>query len=429
MEYLNRIADDILRLNLEASGAVLVEGPKWSGKTTTAAQQAGSVLSMQDPDYKTGYLATAKTKPSLLLEGEEPRLIDEWQEAPVLWDAVRFAVDKRGGMGHFILTGSNSVDLSKISHSGTGRIARMQMYPMSLWESGESKGTVSLKQLFDDPSYDIDGCTSDLSIEELIFLACRGGWPATLSVNSDRAKLQVAKNYFNSVCNVDMNTVDGTKRSPTTTKLILMSYARNIATLAKKSVMVKDVEVNGESVVMNTFDDYVSALQRLFVIEDIDAWNPAIRSATAMRSGRKRCFIDPSIGIAALGLSPSRLTTDLHTFGFFFEVMAIRDLRAYSQALGGHISYYHDRYGLEADAVLHLADGRFALIEFKLGSAEIEEGASHLLEIKRLIKEYNKNERQVRLREPDLLLIITGGQMGYTRPDGVKIIPLGCLRD
>lgn len=428
-DYWNRIVDRELDLRLEAFGATLIVGPKWCGKTTTAEEKAKSVLKMQDPDMRDGYLATAKAKPSLLLKGENPRLIDEWQEAPVLWDAVRTAVDDRQEEGLFILTGSTSVDDSQIHHSGTGRISRLKMYPMSLYESRESNGSISLKELFEHPEMDIDGIMSDMRIEDLIFAACRGGWPSALRKKSDAAKLIVASDYLKNVCETDISTVDGVTRNPVLAELILKSYARNISTLAKKNSIYKDVAANIESLSMPTLDSYITALTRLFVIEDIDAWCPAIRSATTIRSGKKRAFIDPSIAIAALGLSPDYLEKDLKTFGFIFECMCIRDLKVYSQALKGKVSYYHDRYDLEADAVLHIGDGRYALIEFKLGSAEIEEGAKHLLKIKQLVQMYNKTETQVPLREPDLLLVITGGNMAYTRQDGVKVIPIGCLKD
>lgn len=428
-EYLHRIIDSELELRLEASGATLIIGPKWCGKTTTAEQQAKSVLKMQDPDMRESYLATASTKPSLLLKGENPRLIDEWQEAPVLWDAVRTAVDNRGEDGLFILTGSTSVDEKKIHHTGTGRISRLKMYPMSLFESMESNGKISLKDLFDNPDFDIDGITSDMKVEDLIFAACRGGWPSTLRKKSDAAKLFVAKDYLRNVCESDISTVDGTSRNPTLTEAILKSYSRNISTLAKKSNIFKDINAKTETLSQGTLDSYLTALERLFVIEDIEAWCPSIRSASAIRSGYKREFIDPSIAVASLGLTPAYLEMDLKTFGFIFECMSIRDLKVYSQAIGGKVSYYHDRYGLEADAVLHIEDGRYALIEFKLGSKEIEEGACHLLKIQELVREYNKTENQVPLREPDLLIVITGGNMAYTRDDGVKIIPLACLKD
>lgn len=427
--YLERIADRILNLRLEAFGAVQITGPKWCGKTTTAMRHAGSVIKMQDPDRREGYLATARTKPSLLLKGDPPRLIDEWQVAPVIWDAVRHTVDERKAKGQFILTGSTVVDDEEIMHTGTGRISRMAMYPMSLFESLESNGSVSLFQLFNSPDYDIDGLTSQLSVESLIFAACRGGWPATLDKMSNEAKLLIAKDYVDVICREDISRVDKTKRNPSLTRLILRSYARNICTLAKKTSILADVSEEMEGISMTTFDDYLNALEKLFVIDDIDAWSPAIRSKSSIRSGKKRCFIDPSIAVAALGASPKSLELDLNTFGFIFECLCFRDLKIYSQALGGRLSYYHDRYGLEADAVLHLDDGRYALIECKLGSREIEDGAEHLLKIKELIAEKNRNEKQIRLREPDQLIVLTGGEMAYTRSDGVKIVPIGCLRD
>lgn len=384
---------------------------------------------MQDPDYRAGYLATAQTKPSLLLKGATPRLIDEWQVAPILWDAVRHMVDERRTKGQFILTGSTIVDDDQIMHTGTGRITRMSMYPMSLFESLESNGSISFRRLFDDNEYDIDGKTSQLSIEQLIFAACRGGWPASIDEMSQEAKLLIARDYVNEICDKDISRVDKTHRNPALARLILRTYARNICTLAKKSSMINDIAVEMESISAPTFYDYVCALEKLFVIEDIEAWSPAIRSKTVIRTGKKRCFVDPSIAVAALGASPESLEVDLNTFGFIFECLCFRDLRVYSQALGGRLSYYHDRFGLEADAVLHLEDGRYALVECKLGSREIEEGAKHLLEIKQLIAEKNKAGKQMKLREPDLLIILTGGEMAYTREDGVKIVPIGCLRD
>lgn len=427
--YLSRIADRTLDLRLEAFGAVQIAGPKWCGKTTTAERRAKSVIKLQDPDRREGYLATARTKPSLLLKGATPRLIDEWQVAPVIWDAVRHAVDERREKGQFILTGSTVIEDDEIMHTGTGRITKMAMYPMSLFESLESNGSISLRRLFDDPDYDIDGEMSQLSIEGLIFAACRGGWPASLDEMSIEAKLLIAKDYVNEICDKEISRVDKRQRSASLTRLILRTYARNICTLAKKTSMLADVSEEMEGISMPTFDDYVDALERLYVIDDIEAWSPAIRSKTVIRNGKKRCFVDPSIAVAALGASPGSLELDLNTFGFIFECLCCRDLRIYSQALGGRLSYYHDRLGLEADAVLHLDDGRYALIECKLGSREIEEGAKHLLEIKQLVAEKNKTERQTRLREPDLLIVLTGGEMAYTREDGVRVIPIGCLRD
>lgn len=428
-EYLSRVVDKELKLRLEAFGATLIVGPKWCGKTTTAKQEAKSILKMQDPDMREAYIATARTKPSLLLKGDNPRLIDEWQEAPVLWDAVRTAVDDRQEEGLFILTGSTSVDNKKIHHTGTGRISRLKMYPMSLYESQESNGEISLRALFDNSDLDIDGIMSQMTVEELIYAACRGGWPATLRKKSGAAQLLIARDYLNNVCESDISTVDGVARNPVWAEMILRSYARNLSTLVKKNNIYKDIVANADSMSMDTMDAYINALERLFVIEDLEAWCPAIRSATVIRSGKKREFVNPSIAVAALGLSPEYLEMDLKTFGFVFECMCIRDLKVYSQALGGKTSYYHDRYGLEADAVLHLEDGRYALIEFKLGSVEIEEGAQHLLKIRELVKIYNEKEKQCPLREPDLLMVITGGNMAYTRADGVKVVPIGCLKD
>lgn len=427
--YIKRVVDTELALHLEAFGATLIVGPKWCGKTTTGEQKAKSIIRMQDPDMREGYIVTANTKPSLLLKGEKPRLIDEWQDAPLLWDAVRMEVDKQQTEGLFILTGSTSVDNNLILHTGTGRISRLKMYPMSLYESGESNGQISVRELFENSDLDIDGIMSDMKIDDLIYAACRGGWPATLRKRSEAVSLLTAKEYVNNICESDISTVDGVQRNPEWARLILRSYARNVSTLAKKINIYKDVAANAESMSMVTMDNYINAMERLFVLEDLEAWCPAIRSATVIRSGKKREFVDPSIVVAALALTPEILQMDLKTFGFIFECLCIRDLRIYSQALGGRISYYYDRYGLEADAVLHLDNGKYALIEFKLGSREIEEGATHLLQLKKLIMQYNEKEQQCKLREPDLLIIITGGNMSYTREDGVKVIPITCLKN
>ena len=428
MEYKSRLQEEELEFRLECSCAVLIEGPKWCGKTTLAEHHAKSVIKMQDPDRRNGYIQTAKTKPSLLLAGENPRLIDEWQEVPVLWDAVRTSVDERNETGLYILTGSNSVDKSKISHSGTGRISRLRLETMSLFESEESNGTVSLSELFKNPNMEIEA-KSNLEIESIIFAACRGGWPGFLARKSDRAKLQIARDYIDSVCENDVSTVDGVKRNPTWAAQILRSYSRNISTLAKTSNILKDVESASESISIDTLSSYIQAFEKLFIVQDIEAWCPAIRSATAIRSGKKRGFADPSIAVAAMGLEPDYYMTDLQSFGFIFECLCIRDLRVYSAKANGKISYYHDRYNLEADCVLHLRDGRYALIEFKLGSHEIEEASQHLKEIKRLVHDYNEKGNKPLLREPDLLLVITGTEFAYRRDDGVFVIPIGCLKD
>ena len=430
MHYLKRISDTILQQRLEAMGAVLIVGPKWCGKTTTAEQHAKSVLRLQNPDEREQYMATAAVKPSMLLMGETPRLIDEWQDAPVLWDAVRTMVDKRMETGQFILTGSNAVDESKIRHSGTGRISRMTMGTMSLWESGESNGKISLTDLFNRPDLDIDGIESPMSVEQLIFAACRGGWPAAINAKTDKNALAVVKDYVASVCESDVSRVDGVRRNPKLANLILRSYARNVSTLAKTSSMLDDVTASeNTSCSRTTFEDYVAALERLFVIQDVAAWCPAIRSKSAIRSGLKRGFCDPSIAVALLQQTPESMCTQLKTFGFVFEQMCIRDLKAYTNDFFSYVGYYHDRFGLESDMVVHLGDGRYALAECKLGSREINEGSGHLIKLRNLIREHNASEPQALIREPDLMMVLTGGKMAYRREDGVCVIPLACLKD
>ena len=427
MKYLPRVLDSELDLRLRSVGATLIVGPKWCGKTTTAKQKAASVLEMQDPDLQEGYLKLADTKPSLLLQGDKPRLIDEWQLAPVLWDAVRVSVDRSSEKGLYILTGSVVKDDSKTKHTGTGRISRLEMLPMSLWESKESTGQVSLSELFARPGDSIDGARGKLTIEELMFAACRGGWPSSLQVKGDDAKLFVAEDYVNNVAEVDISRIDGVNRDPKLAAALLKSYARNISTLATVSTIRKDV-LSVQDVSMPTVNSYLEALRKLFVISDIEAWCPALRSSTGMRSSLKRGMCDPSVAAAALGTKPDYLLKDFKTFGFLFESLVMRDLKVYSSALGGRLSYYRDRYGLEADAVLHLKDGRYALIEIKLGSSEIEEGATHLLEIRQLIRKHNETEKQCPLEEPNLLMVITGGEMGYTRSDGVHVLPVSALK-
>ncbi|MBQ0032407.1 MAG: ATP-binding protein [bacterium] len=428
MDYFPRIVDEELDLRLRAVGATVIVGPKWCGKTTTAKQKAKSVLEMQDPDLQEGYLKLASTKPSMLLEGNNPRLIDEWQLAPVLWDAVRVSVDRRQEKGLYMLTGSVVVDEEKIKHTGIGRISRLEMETMSLWESGESSGQVSLRGLFDDPKAVVDGAKGKLSVEELIFVVCRGGWPSALLAKGDDAKLFVSADYFNNIVESDISRVDEVERDPVLARQLLRSYARNVSTLATKASIRKDI-LSVREVSLPTIDSYLTALQKLFVIRDVDAWRPAIRSVTDIRASKKRGFLDPSVAVAALGVGPDYFRTDFKTFGFLFESLVMRDLRVYSREMGGTLSYYRDRYGLEADAVLHLKDGRYALIEIKLGSNEIEEGAAHLKEVNRLINEYNKSEKQCPVRMPDVMLVITGGAQAYTRPDGVHVVPISALRD
>lgn len=426
MEYKPRIVDDLLDLKLEAFGATLIKGPKGCGKTTTAKQKAKSVVEFQDESIRDNLLSTAEISPKNLLVGEKPRLFDEWQDAPKLWGAIRKDVDDSGLKGQYILTGSTSQNI-ETPHTGTLRISTLLMYPMSLFESRESNGTVSLMELFDHPE-NFDGCASDLSIDELIFATCRGGWPATLSVNSDQAKLEIAKDLFYQTYSVDISAIDHVKRNPTWAQSILRSYSRNICTLSEYKTIKADVKAN-HKISDSTIDEYISSLEKLYIIEDVEAWCPAIRSKTTIRSSKKRNLIDPSIAIAANGLSPAYFDTDLKTFGFLFESLCIRDLKIYSSKMNGRMGYYHDRYGLEVDGVLHLDDGRYALLEFKLGSKEIEMGAEHLCKIEDLIKKYNEKEKQIPLRLPDLKIVVTGGQYGYRREDGVFVIPIGCLKN
>lgn len=426
MKYINRITDRQLTLRLESFGATLILGPKGCGKTTTGKHFAKSFVEFQDENERDNLLLIANTKPSDLLIGEKPRLLDEWQDAPKVWGAIRKDVDDTGETGQYILTGSSAARV-ETPHTGTLRISRMKMYPMSLFESGDSNGVVSLSGLFYHAD-SFDGCRSDLTIDDIKYVVCRGGWPASLKGKSEQTQLLIAKDLFHQTCEVDISKIDDVRRNPVWAETILRSYARNLCTLAGTKTILADVTATCE-MSKQTYYDYYAGFEKLMMIEDIPAWNPAIRSKTSIRSSGKRNFIDPSIGAAALGISPDYFSRDYKTLGFLFECLCIRDLKIYSSASGGRVSYYHDRLGLEADAVLHLEDGRYALIEFKLGQSEIEEAAKHLNKICRLIRVHNEKEQQVPLRTPDLKIIITGTQYGYKRDDGILVIPIGCLRD
>lgn len=424
MIYRQRIADFLLDYKLECFGATLIVGSKGCGKTTTAKQKSNSFIELQDEDNREEYLSVANVQPSRLLIGDNPRLIDEWQDAPKLWGAVRKSVDDRQENGLYILTGSTSQTV-KTPHTGTMRISRMEMLPMSLYESGESNGSMSIAKLFENPN-SFEGCESQLSVDELIFAICRGGWPRAVVNKTERSQLAVAKDLFAQTCEVDISNVDNNKRNPKWCEAILRSYARNICTLASTKTIKSDA-VLSTNMSETSFYDYISALEKLFLICDIGAWCPAIRSKAAIRSSRKRNFVDPSLAVAALGISPDYFNTDFKTLGFLFECLCIRDLKAYSSLLGGKVSYYHDRYGLEADCVLHLEDGRYALIEFKLGESEVDDGAQHLCRVEELIKRANEKEIQCPIKMPDLKIVITGTKFGYRRDDGVFVIPIGCL--
>lgn len=422
-KYRRRVLDSLLERKLRGIGAVLIEGPKLCGKTTTAEQIANSVLYMAQPDEMQENLNLASIKPALLLKGDTPRLIDEWQLAPKLWDAVRFEVDHRGETGQFILTGSAvPADRTKIFHTGTGRIAWLKMRTMSLYESGESNGDVSLKELFDG-KLSIEGLNT-LNLEDVAYLTCRGGWPTALDQAPEDA-LERAFDYYDAIVNVDVSRVDGVKREPERTKRLMRSYARNLGSSVPVSVLCSDMTVNDDNTLSpNTINSYINALKQIFVIEDLPAWNPNLRSKTAVRTADTRYFSDPSIGVAALGLGPNDLIQDLKTFGFFFETLCMRDLRIYADALNGTVYHYRDKNNLECDAVVHLRNGQYGLIEIKLGGDDlIEAGASTL---KRLSSKIDTDK----MNKPTFLMVLTAvGRFAYQRDDGVLVVPIGCLKD
>lgn len=422
MEYKKRIADSLLSLQLEAAGIVLVDGPKWCGKTTTALQQAASVIYMDDPVHKKDYLRLAETDVNVLLVGADPRLIDEWQVAPQLWDACRFAVDRRGADGQFILTGSaEPVDQDKLTHTGTGRVGWVHMRPMSLYESGESNGAVSLSDLFDGTFKAADA--NELKLDDLCYLICRGGWPKCIG-KSERAALKQSYNYIDAVALRDMKEVDDVDRSEITTRKLLRSYARHQATQATSGTIAADLSANeGKPLSDKTIISYLKALKKLFVIEDMEAWNPNLRSKAAIRSTDTRYFVDPSIATASLGIGPKDLHRDLNTLGLLFETMAVRDLRVYAEALDGQVYHYRDNNNLECDSVLHLRNGHYGLIEIKLGGETlIEEGASNLITLAKKID-------TDKMYTPSFMMVLTGtGQYAYKRNDGVYVVPIGCLR-
>ena len=422
-DYKKRIVDLILQDRLEAKGAVLIRGPKWCGKTTTAVQKAASVLKMDNPETKEQNLDMAKLNPLRLLKGDVPRLIDEWQLAPSLWDAIRYEVDRRGEMGQFILTGSAvPPDTSGMTHSGTGRFSWLMMRPMSLYESGESTGEVSLKELFSE-SYDVDG-ESGLDMDDLAFLVCRGGWP--LSVDLERkAALQQAFDYYDAVVESDINRADGVNKNPERVKRIMRSLARNQGTQAASTVIADDIMANEAGKVNeDTVHSYIEALKKIFVVEDMPAWNPNLRSKSAIRTTDTRYYVDSSIAVASLGIGPDDLLNDLKTFGLLFETMCVRDLRVFAESLGGSVYHYRDNTGLECDAVVHLRNGKYGLVEIKLGGEKaIGDGAKSLLKLRSVID-------TARMREPSFMMVLTGvGRYAYRREDGVLVVPVGVLKD
>jgi len=422
-EYKARIVDDMLKDKLESKGAVVIEGPKWCGKTTTAMQVAGSILRMDEPSKRETNIQMSEIDPGRLLKGNVPRLIDEWQIAPKLWDAARYEVDTRGEEGQFILTGSAvPIESREITHSGTGRFTWLMMKPMSLFESGDSTGEVSLNQLFGNPSV-IDGM-NNLSIEKLAFLICRGGWPHAVGMKEKPALLQ-AEDYYEAVIKSDINRADGVSKNPERVKRLMRSFARNQGTQISNTMLRDDIISNDtESLNEDTIASYINALKNIFVVEDMPAWNPNLRSKTSIRTSDTRYYVDPSIAVAALGIGPKDLINDLNTMGLLFETLCVRDLRVYAESIGGNVLHYRDKSGLECDTVIHLKNGRYGLVEIKLGGQTfIEDAAENLKSLS------NKIDTS-KMPAPSFLMIVIGiGEFAYKREDGIFIVPIGCLKN
>lgn len=422
-DYKNRIVDEILEKKLKGKGAVLIQGPKWCGKTTTAEQISKSILYMAKSDEKEQNLTMAEINPSLLLQGKVPRLIDEWQIAPKLWDAIRYEIDHRNAEGQFILTGSSvPAKMDDVTHSGTGRFAWLLMRPMSLYESGESTGQVSLIDLFNGTKK-IEGI-NNIDLEKMAYLVCRGGWPRAIFMEEEIA-LEQAYDYYDAVVNRDISEADGISRNPERVKNLMRSYARNMGTQASNDTLRSDMIANDStSLDTDTVLSYVNALKKIFVVEESPAWNPNLRSKTAIRTSDTRYFIDPSIAVASLGIGPKDLINDLNTFGLLFETLCIRDLRVYAESIKGKVYHYRDANDLECDAVIHLRDGSYGLIEIKLGGDSlINEGADTLKKLESRID-------ITKMKNPSFLLVLTAtGKYAYRREDGVYVVPIGCLKN
>jgi len=423
-EYKKRVVDGILTFYLDCMGAVLIEGPKWCGKTRTGEEHAKSVIKLQDPDNVDKYRAAVKVKPSILLEGPTPRLIDEWQDFPILWNAVRHLVDERGDDGQFILTGSavpreEKKDEESPRHTGTGRIVRLRMRPMSLWESGESTGEISLSSLFDG----VENVTgrARVGVDELAHLICRGGWPQAVLAKTPRAAYMKSSSYVDEVVHEDVHRVDGIERNPDRVKNLLKSLARNISTLTTADTILQDLRTNDPTFSEKTLSSYLNALRKIFLVEDVPAWSPSLKSRLAIRTAAKRQFVDPSVATAVLGATPRRLMNDFRSFGSLFESLCVRDMRVYAQPLDGEVRHYRDQTGLEADMVVVLKDGRWGAVEVKLGAGDIDSAAEGLKKLK------NKVDVS-RMGHPSFLMVLTGTDLGYTREDGVIVCPIGCLR-
>ena len=417
--------DGLLLKKLQAKGAVLIEGPKWCGKTTTAEEIAASKMLLARTDVKENFKRLLEIDTDAALGGEAPMLIDEWQTVPKLWDAVRYAVDSRRKMGQFILTGSAVPDREaekEREHTGTGRFAWLTMRPMTLFESGESNGSVSLAKLFDAPEKILE--KNGLSLRDIAFLICRGGWPMAVGLPEEVA-LEQAFDYYDAVTKEDVTKVDGVKRASERVQRLMRSYARHQGTQASIATLREDLKSNEASALdEGTISSYLEALRKIFVVEDMPAWNPNLRSKTAIRTADTRYFVDPSIAVAALGMGPDDLMNDLNTMGFFFEALCVRDLRVFAEALNGKVYHYRDKSGLECDAVVHLRNGQYGLVEIKLGGTSlIEDG----------VKTLNQLASQIdtsRMKAPAFKMILTAvGEYAYRRPeDGIYVVPIGCLQ-
>lgn len=422
--YRKRICDEQLKRRLTTAGAVLIQGPKWCGKSTTALQFAESTLMLGSPQVFRNSQALVMTAPDYLLSGDVPRLFDEWQTIPELWDTIRYEIDRRRAFGQFILTGSAvPVDSDKIMHSGTGRYAWLKMRPMSLWESGESTGEVSLKGLFDTPDGNVRGQNS-LTLQQIAYLLCRGGWPMAVSLE-DADALQMAFNYVDALAEADLMRADNTLRNPKRVRTLLRSLGRLQGTQAPLNTIRQDMLANDEaSLSEHSIASYINALEKVFVVEDMPAWSTNLRSKTAIRTSDNRYFVDPSIAVAALGVTPAKLIEDLQTFGLLFETMAVRDLRVYADAMDAKVYHYRDKDGLECDAVIERRDGSYGLVEIKLG------GAYHIDEAQLTLNKLHRKIDTARAGEPAFRMVLTAvGQYAYRLPDGVIVVPIGCLKD
>ena len=415
-EYIPRVADYSVKELLKYTGAVLIEGTKGCGKTRTAKEHSKSEISLQDPTKSGYYAEVAATKLSLLLEGDTPRLIDEWQLIPSIWNGIKYLVDERGAAGQFILTGSATPPLDDRRHSGAGRFSRILMRPMSLFESGESNGKVSLEKLFRRET--VEEITSQLTLEGMVTALIRGGWPQTIGETERYAEVYL-KNYVDAIISSDVSIVDGVKRNPASVMQLMRSLSRNISTVASVPTIKKDMD-GVESVSEKTLAEYINVLKRIYIVEDLPAWNPSLRSSTAVRTSPKRHFVDPSIAASVMYANKKDLLLDFNTLGFLFESLCVRDLRVYAQAIDGDVSHYKDSNGLEADAIVHLRDGSWGAVEIKLGTNEIDKAAKNLLKLRDSIN-------TERMKSPSFLMVLTAGEFAYRRNDGVSVVPIGCL--